>query len=276
MLVLVMTLAIGLWLVMISAWAFQRWVDNPGWVDVFWTFGTGAAGVLAALYPTAGHSLPSERQVLVAALVATWSLRLGLYMAIRVATSLEDARYIQLREDWGAKFQRRMFLFMQNQGIGSILLPLSILIAARNPAPGLRIADWLGAAIVVVAIVGESIADRQMRRFKAAPENSGKVCDVGLWSWSRHPNYFFEWFGWLAYPVIAADFTGAYPWGVLAFMAPALMYWVLNHGTGIPHLERHMARSRGEAWQRYQARTSAFMLFPPSRSVAPRPARRPF
>jgi len=273
MLVLVVTLAIGLWLIMISAWAFQRWVDNPGWVDVFWTFGTGTAGVVAALYPMAGqianHLWPTDRQLLVSALVATWSLRLGVYMAIRVATSPEDARYIQLRENWGASFQRRMFVFMQNQGIGSIVFPLSILIAARNPAPGLRATDWLGAAILVIAIIGESLADRQMRRFKAAPTNRGKVCDVGLWSWSRHPNYFFEWLGWFAYPVIAMDFSGAYPWGVLALSAPALMYWVLNHGTGTPHLERHMARSRGEAWQHYRARTNAFIPLPPSRSAAP-------
>jgi steroid 5-alpha reductase family enzyme len=212
MLVLIVAIAIGLWLTMISAWAFQRWVDNPGWVDVFWTFGTGIAGVVAALYPVAAHAWPTERQLLVALLVAAWSLRLGLYMAIRVGTSPEDARYVELREEWGASFQRRMFLFMQNQGIGSILFPLSILIAARHPAPGLRLADWLGAAIVALAIAGESLADRQMRRFKAAPDNAAKVCDVGLWSWSRHPNYFFEWLGWFAYPVIAIDPTGAYPW----------------------------------------------------------------
>ena len=276
MLVLIVAIAIGLWLTMISAWAFQRWVGNPGWVDVFWTFGTGIAGVVAALYPVAAHEWPTERQLLVALLVAAWSLRLGLYMAIRVGTSPEDARYVELREEWGAGFERRMFLFMQNQGIGSILFPLSILIAARNPAPGLRLADWLGAAMVALAIAGESLADRQMRRFKAAPDNAAKVCDVGLWSWSRHPNYFFEWLGWFAYPVIAVDLTGAYPWGVLALAAPALMYWVLNHGTGIPYLERHMARSRGEAWRSYQRRTSAFLLCPPTRPITTRTARRPF
>src|SRR5262245_41807122 len=125
MLFLIVAIAIGLWLTMISAWAFQRLVGNPGWVDVFWTFGVGLAGVVAALYPLSEPAGPTARQILVAALIATWSLRLGLYMAIRVARSAEDARYLQLREEWGEDFQRRMFLFMQNQGIGSILLPLS-------------------------------------------------------------------------------------------------------------------------------------------------------
>jgi steroid 5-alpha reductase family enzyme len=122
----------------------------------------------------------------------------------------------------------------------------------------------MGVAIVAVAIAGETLADRQMRRFRQHVGNTGGVCDVGLWSWSRHPNYFFEWLGWFAYPVIAIDLSGGYLWGWLALSAPALMYWVLNHGTGMPHLEAHMARSRGDAWRAYAARTSGFFPRPPS------------
>jgi steroid 5-alpha reductase family enzyme len=140
---------------------------------------------------------------------------------------------------------------------------LSILAAAQNSATGLRLADFAGAALMVAAIAGEGLADRQLSRFKTDPHNAGGICDVGLWSWSRHPNYFFEWLGWFAYPLIAIDLTGAYPWGWAAFAAPALMYWVLNYHTGLPYLETHMARSRGEAWRSYRARTNAFVPWPP-------------
>ncbi len=66
-----------------------------------------------------------------------------------------------------------------------------------------RVQDYLGALILFVGIAGEGIADAQLKRFRDNPANKGKVCDAGLWRWSRHPNYFFQWFGWLAYPVIA-------------------------------------------------------------------------
>jgi len=113
----------------------------------------------------------------------------------------------------------------------------------------------------VAAILGEALADRQLLRFKSDPDNEGRVCDAGLWAWSRHPNYFFEWAVWLAYPLFA--FGGDYPQGWLAWLAPAVMYAVLVHGTGIPPLEEHMSRSRGGAWDAYRQRTSIFLPIPP-------------
>jgi len=88
------------------------------------------------------------------------------------------------------------------------------------------------------------------------------VCDIGLWRWSRHPNYFFEWLFWLAYPLIAIDLAGYNPYGWLALLAPICMYWVLVYVSGIPPLEEHMLRSRGETFRAYQLRTRAFFPFP--------------
>src|SRR3954463_13012417 len=87
-------------LVINLAWAFQRQVGNGGWIDVFWTFGTGFFCAAAALWPMGEAFSPAARQILGAALVATWSLRLGLYVAVRVARSGEDARYAAFRRDW--------------------------------------------------------------------------------------------------------------------------------------------------------------------------------
>jgi steroid 5-alpha reductase family enzyme len=102
-----------------------------------------------------------------------------------------------------------------------------------------------------------------LRRFRSDSANRDRVCDAGLWRWSRHPNYFFEWFGWLAYPLIAVDFGGDYPWGWLALAGPACMYWLLVHVSGIPPLEAHMVRTRGDAFRAYRARTNAFFPSPP-------------
>lgn len=125
----------------------------------------------------------------------------------------------------------------------------------------MRVQDFLGIAILLTGILGEGLADAQLRRFRHDPANKGKVCDVGLWRWSRHPNYFFEWFSWLAYPVIALSV--GYSWGWASLLAPIFMYWILVHVTGIPPLEAQMLRSRGERYRAYQARTSAFFPLPP-------------
>jgi steroid 5-alpha reductase family enzyme len=124
--------------------------------------------------------------------------------------------------------------------------------------------------ILFVGIGGESLADAQLKRFRENPANKGRVCDSGLWRWSRHPNYFFEWFGWLAYPVIAisTDYPLSYPWGWATLLAPLFMYWILVHVTGVPPLEQQMLRSRGERYRDYQARTSMFFPLPPRKEPA--------
>ncbi len=117
--------------------------------------------------------------------------------------------------------------------------------------------------MLLIAIVGEGVADRQLARFKAYPANKGRICDLGLWSWSRHPNYFFEWLGWLAYPILAFDPGGRWPWGWLALSGPAFMFYLLRFASGVPPTEEAMAASRGAAFERYKARVSTFFPRPP-------------
>jgi steroid 5-alpha reductase family enzyme len=247
--------------VMSVGWLYQRAVKNGGWTDVFWTFGTGGTLALAALAPFGGRAAPDVRQVLVAALVALWAVRLGSYVAVRVAGGPEDSRYATLREEWGEAFQSRMFLLMLVQAPATGMLGVSVLLAAREPQANLGLRDALGLAILLAAIIGEAVADRQMKAFKADAANKGKVCDTGLWSWSRHPNYLFEALGWIAYPVIALQI--ARPWTWAAWVAPVVMFLLLRFGTGVPPLEAAQLKSKGEAYRRYQARVSAFLPRPP-------------
>ena len=257
-------IAVSLSVLMAGAWAVQQRTGNSGWVDTIWTFSLGLTGAASALWPVAGAA-PNPRQWLVAVLVAVWSIRLGSHIAVRTAAITDDPRYAAFAKEWGVNSPRRMFLFLQNQGFGSIPLVFSIFVAARIPQPGLRIQDYLGVAILAAGIAGEALADAQLKRFRSDPANKGRVCDGGLWRWSRHPNYFFEWFGWLAYPVIAIPFDAplSYPWGWATLLAPIFMYWILVHVTGIPPLEAQMLRSRGERYRAYQSRTSAFFPLPP-------------
>jgi steroid 5-alpha reductase family enzyme len=260
---------LSLW--MAAAWWLQRETGKAGWIDTFWSYGSGIAGVsLALLVPLSQAQPISARQWLVAGLCALWSGRLGTHILLRTLSGGDDPRYAQLKKEWGKDAQSRMFWFLQVQALCGFVLALAVFIAAQNPAPGLRLLDGLGAALLLLSIAGEAVADRQLKAFVADPKNKGKVADTGLWSYSRHPNYFFEWLGWFAYVLIALDVSGAYGWWPLALLAPAMMYWLLVHASGIPPLEEHMLRSRGEAFRAYQARVNAF--FPgPRKTPAAKP-----
>ncbi|CCE07314.1 conserved membrane hypothetical protein [Bradyrhizobium sp. STM 3843] len=250
---------------MALAWVVQQRTGNSGWVDTIWTFSVGLVGAAGALWPVTGEA-PNGRQWLVAVLVAIWSVRLGTHVARRTTKISDDPRYAEFARQWGKDAPRRMFLFLQQQAWGSLPLAFAIFVAAHVPAAGLRLQDGLGALILLIGIAGEALADAQLKAFRSNPDNHGKVCDVGLWRWSRHPNYFFEWVCWLSYPVIAL--APDYPWGLASILAPLFMYWILVHVTGIPPLEEQMLRSRGARYRAYQDRTSAFFPLPPRKQSA--------
>jgi steroid 5-alpha reductase family enzyme len=156
-----------------------------------------------------------------------------------------------------------MFWLLQKQALVSIPLAVAMWLAASRPTPHALLPTAIAVLIFVVAVAGEAIADEQLRQFRRDKSNQEKVCDTGLWRWSRHPNYFFEWLGWLAYPVLALDFSGNYSFGFLAFAAPLCMYWLLVYVSGIPPLEEHMLARYGDEFRKYQMRTNLFFPGPP-------------
>jgi steroid 5-alpha reductase family enzyme len=251
---------VALSLIMAAAWRVQQRTGNSGWVDTTWSFGTGVVAVAAAFVPVAGAI--GWRQVLVGALSAAWSLRLGTHIARRSRGAGDDPRYRQMQDAWGAAAPRRMFWFLQAQAAAGVPLVMAVALAAHHPASGVRLQDVIGAILLVFALTGEAVADAQLRRFKASASTDG-LCRTGLWAWSRHPNYFFEWLAWLAYPVIAIGDGHALGW--LTVVAPACMYWLLVHVSGIPPLEAHLERTRGPAFRDYKRTTSPFFPLPPTR-----------
>jgi steroid 5-alpha reductase family enzyme len=263
--------ALALSAIMAGAWFAQYKTRNSGWSDVFWSYEMGMGGVFLALVPWNGSMhAPSARQVLVAILVAIWSIRLGTHILRRtLASKSEDPRYAALREEWKDDFQSRLFWFLQIQALAAFVLVVSVGIAAHNPAPGIRPLDIFGAFVLIAAIFGEGVADTELKQFAADKTNRGRICDTGLWGWSRHPNYFFEWLGWLAYPIIAINLSGNYPWGYIALSGPVFMFWLLRYVSGVPPLEAHMIKKHGGNFRAYQERVSAFFPWPPRAKDAP-------
>jgi len=248
--------------IMAAAWQVQRTTGHTGWIDVCWTFGTGTVAALGSLAPLGADSSPAARQIMVAVLIMFWSLRLGGHIVLRTREVGDDPRYRDLIRQWGANADLRMFLQLQSQTAVGLILAISVALAAHTTRPNLGLQDFLGIALLVGALAGEAVSDWQLRRFKSDPANRGRICETGLWSLSRHPNYFFEWLCWLSYPLIAIDLSPGNSLGWITLLAPACMYWVLVHVSGVPPLEAHMLRTRGEQFRALQARTRAFFPFP--------------
>ena len=174
---------------------------------------------------------------MVAALAVAWSLRLGLHIVARTLKGGDDPRYRKLIEEWAAATPARLFQFLQAQALVGAVLARAVALAAKTPSAQPRVQDVAGVALFAATLIGKAVADSQVARFKADPASRGAICDFGLWSRSRHPNYFFEWLAWVAYPLIAIDFTGAYDLRWAAVLAPALMYWTLRYVSGVPPLK---------------------------------------
>jgi steroid 5-alpha reductase family enzyme len=199
-----------------------------------------------------------------AGMVGVWGLRLAFYLLFtRVIGQPEEGRYQELRASWGAHVQTRLFLFFQAQGLLNIVLAVPFLLVALNPRHELSPLEYAGAVSWALAFLGEFIADAQLTRFKSNAANRGKVCNLGLWRFSRHPNYFFEWLIWAAYALFAL----ASPHGYLGLISPALILFFVLKVTGIPATEAQALRSKGEAYRRYQQTTSVFIPWFPRRTA---------
>jgi steroid 5-alpha reductase family enzyme len=261
----VITAAIALSALMTFAWVVQRLTGKSGWVDTIWSLAVGIGGVLAAAWPDAGAS--ASRRVAAGVLIALWSLRLAGHIATRTTGGEDDPRYIALARQWDSLFPVYLFAFLQIQAAAALILVLAARLAAIRPGPFPALGDFLGVAVLLIAVAGEAIADAQLARFARANKGKKAVCDVGLWAWSRHPNYFFEWLGWCAWAVMAV--APGWPWGWMALAAPLMMYVLLVHVSGIPPLEAHMRMSRGAAFDAYRARVNAFFPGPPHKDTRP-------
>jgi steroid 5-alpha reductase family enzyme len=246
---------------MLFTWWWQRQTRNAGFVDITWA----ACLAFAALYFGAvgdGAVLP---RMLVALLGAIWGFRLANHLLARVLGEAEDGRYAYLRTYWRDN-QWKFFLMFQAQVILILVLAIPFYVAAHNPEPNWSWFYVAGLTLWVLSLGGETLADFQLARFRAANKHRGKTCRSGLWRFSRHPNYFFEWLHWFSYCLIA---VGA-PWAALTLLAPALMLVTLCFGTGIPFVEAQALRSRGEDYRDYQRTTSAFFPWFPKRLEASR------
>ncbi|SAI69452.1 Predicted membrane protein [Bordetella ansorpii] len=255
-------LALLMILAMSAAWSWQRRHRNAGIVDAVWALGVGLGAVLIALTGT-GAAVP---RILLAVLGVLWSVRLAWHIWRRVWLG-EDGRYRALREHWQGH-QGKFFAFFMFQAALVVLFAVPFTAVAANVDGPPVIAALAAVAIWALSIAGESLADRQLDDFRNDYANEGRTCRDGLWRYSRHPNYFFEWCHWFAYVLLA---VGS-PLSGWSWAGPVLMYVFLRWISGIPYTEKQALRSRGDDYRDYQRTTSMFFPWFPKPSTRKDPS----
>ena len=240
-------------------WLLSLKLNNFSFVDVTWSY---SLALIVPWYAIFGKG-QDLRQTLAVSMAVLWSIRLGSYLLMRVSRHHpeEDVRYKVLRKNWKDHLARNFFGFFQAQALLSALLSVPFLLACLNPRAEISTFEIIGFLVWLIGLVGEGVSDAQMGAFKKNPANRGKVCQEGLWYYSRHPNYFFESLTWWGVWIFACGS----PWGWITIYAPLMILYSLLRITGIPLTEKCSVESKGDAYRKYQETTSAFIPWKPKK-----------
>lgn len=247
-------------------WYVGKGINNWSIIDFVWSY---SFAICAGVYLVTLWSELSSSVIVFLFCLSIWSVRLGTHLAQRTLNEIEreDVRYQKMRDDWGEDASFRMFRFYVFQAIALTFLCLPLIASvidqrfhpSETPAK-MGIVHWAGFSLVVFALLFETLADSQLKAFKEEPENKGKVCDQGLWAWTRHPNYFGEWLVWIGFALLSYNSSF---YGIPGVICAGTMFYLLTKVTGIPMTEERLIASRGQSYRDYQNRVSAFWPRPP-------------
>jgi steroid 5-alpha reductase family enzyme len=239
-------------------WLIQARILDASHVDAAWAVLIACCAIAYALLADGDVA----HRVLAAALASIWGFRLGGYLLFnRVLGKEEDGRYQELRRRWAPHANRNFFVFFQAQALFVVFFSLPFAFISLESESGFGALVWIGIAVWAIGNVGTILSDYQLAQWRKNSENKGKTARGGLWGWSRHPNYFFEWVNWCGVALVAS----ATPWGWISWLVPAGLLYLLFKVTGIPETEAQALRSRDD-YAEYQRTTSVFVPLPPRRT----------
>lgn len=236
-----------LFLHMCLVWCLYRYLKNPSVVDVGWASGLTVSGLIYLFSQSC-----SLRTLILGFLLLLWGGRLGIYLWVtRISIGLLDKRYETLSDSWKIAKPLGFFLNFQLQGLFILMISIPWFFSGIEAKDYLGGLDYPGILLVLIGITGETIADNQLQQYKKNP--IAPVCTNGLWHYSRHPNYFFEWLVWCGFTV----FGLSSPDGFIGLVSPLTLYLIMTQITG-PMTERGSIKSRGQAYIDYQKTTPMF------------------
>ncbi|MCB1586208.1 MAG: DUF1295 domain-containing protein [Xanthomonadales bacterium] len=236
------------------AWIWQLKTNNADIVDLTWSVGI----VICSMYYFLNQSPEYSPSYWMLIFPGLWYLRLSIHLLLRYDINHEDRRYTYLRRYWNKKAHFNFFWFFMAQALLIFIFSL--------PAYWLTVAQWsfnhlsiMALLIGIISLIGVTLADKQLLSFKIKNSGTKNVCDEGLWRYSRHPNYFFEWTHWFVYPILLYQ-TEYFLWSLIY---PILMLIFLLKLTGIPYSEQQSILNRGDNYREYQNRTNKFFPWKP-------------
>ena len=249
--------AITILCIMVATWLLSLILKNASIVDIVWGLGFAITSWVLAITIDGDNT----RQILLAVMVGSWGLRLGGYLAKRNIGHGEDWRYKAMRKKKGARFGLISLVTVFGlQGVLMWVVSLPVMFGNSDATPGVGPLAVIGVMVWAVGLSFEAVGDWQLVQFKKDPNNAGKVMQTGLWSLTRHPNYFGDALLWWGIGIVGAE-TGS---GVIGFIGPVVMTVFLLRVSGVPMLERSLMKRR-EGYAEYAARTSSFIPRPPKR-----------
>ncbi len=234
----------------LAGWFLSYTTDHYSWIDFIWA--TSFLIVIVTLLSQES----SPPLLLLGLLITAWSLRLSSLLLPRLLTHREDPRYVALKQDWGSKSAQRFLGLYLLECCLTLLLCIPLYVQRASGEQALSLIHCAGALFFIAALLGEALADKQLRAFKTQTEGRNGVCKTGLWKYSRHPNYFFEVLIWFSYAIYTCGADHAY----LSLLPTVVMFLLLTRVTGIPYAEKQSLARHGELYRDYQRSTNK--LFP--------------
>jgi len=238
-------------------WIISLMIRNASIADVFWGMGFVIVSCIAFTFAPQGFF---PRKLLACSMVALWGLRLTVHIGVRNKGKPEDFRYAQWRVENGLRWWwLSYFKVFALQGFLMWVISAPLIATQYSVFPtSITPLDWLGASIWIFGLLFETIGDLQLTHYKADKSNKGKILTLGLWKFTRHPNYFGEavlWWG-IYLVTVAAGFW----WTIFS---PVLMTLLLLKVSGVAMLERTMKSKPG--YEEYMRKTNTFVpWFPKS------------
>jgi steroid 5-alpha reductase family enzyme len=222
--------------------------DNSA-ADVAW----GMGFILIAYFTLFKNGLFLPRHLLLTGMITLWGLRLSGHIFLRNMGKTEDQRYRRWRESWGKYVFLRSFLqvFML-QGLLLVIIAYPIVLINISRTQGLNLLDLFGFLVWLIGLIFETVGDYQLYCFLKNPNNIGKILTTGLWSYTRHPNYFGEVLIWWGIFFV----TLSVPLGWTAIVSPITITYLLLFVSGIPMTEKLFEGN--PAYEEYKKRTNRF------------------
>lgn len=244
---IILTVTLYLMLQMTGVWIIYYFYKNPSVVDVWWPIGLVISGLIYL-----GSSALTHRHLIIGFLLVLWGIRLAAFLGLnRLGKGHVDKRYTQLTNNWNMNHSFGFFINFQFQALLIWSIAFIFYWIAKDAEALLSGLDYWAVLFLIVGIGGESLADYQLKVFKSYSKT--EVCNVGLWRYSRHPNYFFDWMSWCGFSLFALHA----PNGSYSIISLIILLIIFIGLTG-PLTEKSSIQSKGQKYLHYQKQTSMF------------------